>query len=152
MYSVYLRIYSSPSHRPCDSRNLALSPLCSLEGLQSLPWVDDAEQVYDVISGQIPQFLTQMKGRLVAPHLIWFDLLLFLSVWIIISDTEIIFFSRGALWIFLEMNIILNYQVKEHIYLPWRHQQWSACCSSELLKSKNIFFRPKIHRFQPQGK
>ena len=70
MYSVYLLIYSSHSLRPCDSRNLALSPLCSLEGLQSLPWVDDAEQVYNVISGQIPQFLTQMEGRLVATHLI----------------------------------------------------------------------------------
>ena len=32
--------------RNCDSRNLALSPLCALEGLQSLAWLDDAKAIY----------------------------------------------------------------------------------------------------------
>ena len=50
--------------RPCDSRNLALSPLCHLEGLQSLPWLEGAMEAYVSAGAEIPAFLSEMEGRL----------------------------------------------------------------------------------------
>ena len=49
--------------RPCDSRNLALSPLCALTGLQSLPWLEDAEATYTSSGEASPAFLAGKHGR-----------------------------------------------------------------------------------------
>jgi hypothetical protein len=49
--------------RPCDSRNLALSPLCALTGLQSVPWLEDAKATYTSSGEATPGFLAGRQGR-----------------------------------------------------------------------------------------
>ena len=67
--------------RACDSRNLALSLLCPLTGLESFPWLEDAVTEYKTRGREIPSFLSENEGRSVEDGSIKIDgfLLLYFS-------------------------------------------------------------------------